>query len=273
MKTLRTAAVIARRPSESMLILHTALLAALRSCSSGMPTASLSLPPCVLMIFTYSCGTDEAPCSTIGNPGSFFSISARMSKRSSGGTRMPSALRVHCSGLNLLAPCDVVRDLRSYLVFDAGQYAQLAFDRHVVLVSILDDLFREGYVLIVGERRTVDHHRREAHVDAALAQFERIAVVEVQRNRNTLAAVELLGILHGALCHVAQQRLVGVFAGAGRHLQDNGRIGLDARRNDRLQLLHVVEVECRNGITALDGLGEHLARIHQSEFFVRYHNR
>jgi len=83
-----------------------------------------------------------------------------------------------------------------------------------VLVSILDDLFREGYVLIVGERRTVDHHRREAHVDAALAQFERIAVVEVQRNRNTLAAVELLGILHGALCHVAQQRLVGVFAGA-----------------------------------------------------------
>ena len=35
----------------------------------------------------------------------------------------------------------------------------------------------------------------------------------------------------------------------------------------------VVEVECRNGITALDGLGEHLARIHQSEFFVRYHNR
>ena len=204
----------------------------------------------------------------MGNPGSFFSISARMSKRD--GQRVDAGLRHEIDHLFGLG---VVRDLRSYLVFDAGQYAQLAFDRHVVLVSILDDLFREGYVLIVGERRTVDHHRREAHVDAALAQFERIAVVEVQRNRNTLAAVELLGILHGALCHVAQQRLVGVFAGAGRHLQDNGRIGLDARRNDRLQLLHVVEVECRNGITALDGLGEHLARIHQSEFFVRYHNR
>ena len=41
------------------------------------------------------------------------SFSARMSKRSSGGTRMPSALRVHCSGLNLLAPCDVPIEIAS----------------------------------------------------------------------------------------------------------------------------------------------------------------
>ena len=65
------------------------------------------------MIFTYSCGTDDDPCSTMGKPGSFFSISAKMSKRSSGGTRMPSALRVHCSGLNLLAPCDVPIEMAS----------------------------------------------------------------------------------------------------------------------------------------------------------------
>ncbi len=36
------------------------------------------------------------------------------------------------------------------LVLDAGQYAQLAFDRHVELVCVVDDLLREGYVLIVG---------------------------------------------------------------------------------------------------------------------------
>ena len=74
--------------------------------------------------------------------------------------------------VNDLFGLGVVADFGSYLVLDAGQHAQFAFDRHVVLVSILDDLFREGYVLIVGERRTVDHHRREAHVDAALAQLE-----------------------------------------------------------------------------------------------------
>ncbi len=109
----RTIAVIARRPSESMLILHTADLAARRSCSSGMPIASLSLPPWLLMIVTYSCGTDDDPCSTIGNPGICFSICSRMSNRSGGGSSSPASLRVHCSGVNLLAPCDVPIDIAS----------------------------------------------------------------------------------------------------------------------------------------------------------------
>ena len=56
------------------------------------------------MILTYSCGTDEDPWRTIGKPGSFFSISLRMSKRSGGGTRIPSAFLVHCSAVNLNAP-------------------------------------------------------------------------------------------------------------------------------------------------------------------------
>ena len=71
-KTSRTIAVIAKRPSLSMLILHTELLAALRSCSSGIPTESFSFPPYLLIFFTYSCGTEEDPCRTIGNPGSRF---------------------------------------------------------------------------------------------------------------------------------------------------------------------------------------------------------
>ena len=136
-------------------------------------------------------------------------------------------------------------------------------------MSVLDDLLREGHVLVVGESRTVDHHRREAHVDAALAQLERVAVVEVQHDGNVLA--QLLGVLDGALRHVAQQRLVGVFAGARRYLEDHRRRSLDAGRDDRLHLLHVVEVERRDGITAFDGLGEHLAGVHKTQIFVRYH--
>ena len=139
-------------------------------------------------------------------------------------------------------------------------------------MCILHDFFRQGDILFIRQRRTVDHDRRKAHVDAALAQFERVAVIEVQADRNAFAAVELLGILYGSLSHVAQQRLVGIFAGSGRYLQNDGRIHLDTCRDDGLQLLHVVEVECRNGIAAFDGLGEHLSRVHQSEFFVRYHN-
>ena len=156
------------------------------------------------------------------------------------------------------------------LVFHAGQYAQLALDRYVELVGVFNDLLGEGYVLLVRQVRTVDHHRREAHVDAALAQLERVAVVEVQYDGNVLA--EFLGILDGALGHVTQQRLVGILACAGRNLEDYGRRSLDASRNDSLHLLHVVEVECRDGITAFDGLGEHVARVHKTQIFVRYHS-
>ena len=110
-KTSRTAAVIAKRPSESMLILHTAEVAALRNCSSGIPTASFNAPPYLLIIATLSCGTEDDPWRTIGNPGIRLSISSRMSKRNGGGTRIPSALRVHCSGLNLFAPWEVPMEI------------------------------------------------------------------------------------------------------------------------------------------------------------------
>ena len=58
------------------------------------------------------------------------------------------------------------------LVLDAGQHAQLTLDRYVELVCVVYDLLGEGYVFVVGQVRTVDHHRRKAHVDAALAQLE-----------------------------------------------------------------------------------------------------
>ena len=60
-KVIRMLAVIARRRSESMLILQTAFCAASLSCSSGMPMAPGMLPPFSLMILTNSCGTEDEP--------------------------------------------------------------------------------------------------------------------------------------------------------------------------------------------------------------------
>ena len=107
----RIAAVIARRPSESMLILQTADFAALRSCSSGIPTESGIFPPYCSIIFTYSTGTDEEPWRTIGNPGSFFSMASRTSNASGGGIRTPSGVRLHCAGVNLQRPCEVPMEI------------------------------------------------------------------------------------------------------------------------------------------------------------------
>ena len=61
------------------------------------------------------------------------------------------------------------------------------------------------------------------------------------------------------------------FRGAARYLQEDGRFGFDACPDDRLQLLEVVEVECRNGITAFDGIPEEFFGIDQPKFFVVRH--
>ena len=232
----------------------------------------------------------------MGKPGSSFSMAASTSNARGGGTETArlgvygallggelvgsvrgadrDGQRIHARlghEIHDLFGFGVVADFGGYLVLDAGQHAQLAFDRYVVLVGIFHDALRQGDVLVVGERRTVDHHRREAHVHAALAQFERIAVVEVQHDLG-FGPAQLLGVLYGSFGHVAQQRLVGVVARAFRHLEDDGRFGLGRGHDDSLELLHVVEVECRNGVTSFDGLGEHVARVHKTEIFVRYHN-
>ena len=53
------------------------------------------------MILTYSWLTELEPCKTIGKPGKRRETSSKISKRSGGGTKTPSAFLVHCSGLNL----------------------------------------------------------------------------------------------------------------------------------------------------------------------------
>ena len=148
-------------------------------------------------------------------------------------------------------------------VLNACQYSELAFYGYVELVSVVNHLLREGNVLFVGKAGAVNHHRAEAHVDAALAGFERIAVVEVKHDFGVLAA-KFLSIFHCTFCHVAEQSLVGVSACALGYLQDNGALLCRSGLDDGLQLFHVVEVEGGDSVAALDGACEHFARVHQT---------
>ena len=159
---------------------------------------------------------------------------------------------------------------RADLVLDAGENAELGLDRDVVGVSVLDDLLREGDVLLVRQRRTVDHDGREAGVNAALAGLEAVAVVEVKDDLR-IRATELLGVFDRALSHVAEDRRVRILAGALRDLHDHGRLGLDRSLDDGLHLLHRVEVERGDGVTALDRLGEHFLGINETKFLVADH--
>ena len=88
-------------------------------------------------------------------------------------------------------------------------------------------------------------------------------MVQMEANLRMLPT-QLLGILYSALGHVTQQRLVGILAGTTRHLQDNRRLRLGTSLDDSLQLLHVVEVECGDGIAAINCLSKHLASVHET---------
>ena len=48
--------------------------------------------------------------------------------------------------------------VRRNFVFNACQYAELAFNCYVKLVSVLNNFLSQGNVLLVREVRTVDHN-------------------------------------------------------------------------------------------------------------------
>ena len=165
----------------------------------------------------------------------------------------------------------VVGFLGGNLVFHTGQNTEFGLYGNVILVSVLNHLLGEGDVLLVRQGRSVDHHRAEAHVNAALAQLEAVAVVQVKNNLGVLPT-QFLGILNSTFCHVAEEGLVGVVTGTLGNLENHRALGLCSCHDDGLELLHVVEIESRDGVTAFNGLGEHFAGVYKAQFFVRNHS-
>ena len=87
-----------------------------------------------------------------------------------------------------------------------------------------------------------------------------------------MLATQLLSILYSTLCHILKQGLVGIVACALRHLKDNRRLEVRRSLDDGLQLLHVVEIEGGDGITAVDGFLKHLFGVYQAQSLITYHN-
>ena len=173
--------------------------------------------------------------------------------------------------VNHLFRTGVVGFLGGNLVFHTGQDAQFGLYGDIVLVSIVHHLLGEGDVFLVREGGGVNHHGAETHVNAALAQLEAVAVVQVEHNLGMLPA-QLFGIFHSTLCHIAQEGLVGVVTGTLGNLENHRALGLGAGLDNGLKLLHVVEIESGDGVTAGNGLLEHLTGVHKTQFFVRNHS-
>ena len=157
-----------------------------------------------------------------------------------------------------------------YFVFNASQYTEFAFNSHVELVCIFNNLLGEGDVFFVRKVRTVNHNRRETAVNAVLAKFVAIAVVEVKHDL-WFSPAKFLSVFNSSLSHVAKESCVSIVASALRYLKDNRRLGFRSSLDDSLKLLHVVEVESRNCITAFNSLSKHFASVYEAKIFIIYH--
>ena len=142
------------------------------------------------------------------------------------------------------------------VVLGADEHAEFTFNHAVVLVGVLDDLGADLDVLLERIVRGVDHHAGEALVDALLAQLEAVAVIEVDRDGDG-------GQLDRRVDQALEVHRMRVIAGALGDLQHHRSLLFFAGLDDGLEQLHVVHVEGAEGVFALQGLREQVARVGQ----------
>ncbi len=137
------------------------------------------------------------------------------------------------------------------VVLDAGQLAQLRLYHNPLIVGVLHHLAGEGHVVLVVVVAAIDHHRGKAPVDAGFADFKIRAVVQMQGDGQA-------GIGNGGLHQLGEVDMLGVLAGAGGNLEDDGGLLLGGGLGDALDDLHVVHIEGADGVATLIGFFEHL---------------
>ena len=135
-------------------------------------------------------------------------------------------------------------------VLDARQLAQLTLNHDAAVMGIFHDLAGHGNILLKAQLGAVDHDGGKTAVDAVLADLEAVAVIEMQGDGN-------IGIQYGSLYQLGEVNMLGVLAGAGRDLQNHGSLLQLGSLGDRLNDLHVIDIEGADGIAALVGFAEH----------------
>ena len=143
--------------------------------------------------------------------------------------------------------------------FERAEATELAFDRHADRVRHVDDAARDRHVVFVTRRRlhvflqrAVHHHAGEAGADRRLAHRRARAVILMQAHRN-------LRVLFDRREHeMTQERLARIAARAGRCLQDHRAVDFFGGLHDRVDLLHVVDVERGQAVAVFGGVVEEL---------------
>ena len=135
-------------------------------------------------------------------------------------------------------------------VLNTREFAEFRFDDDTVIVCVLDDLLGNADVFGKGMGAGVYHNGSEAAVNAILAEFETVAVVEVQTDGETAG-------LDGRFDHFLEINGVGVLSGTRGNLQDKGGVFDGGRFDDTLNEFHIVDVESADCVAAVVCFLEH----------------
>lgn len=154
-------------------------------------------------------------------------------------------------GVGVMAAGGIAAAFFAFVELGADQVAEFAFDDGAVFMGVIDDLTADFDIFGEGFVGGIDHDGSEAFVDALLAQFEGIAVVEVDGDGDS-------GDGDGGFDQFAEVDGVGVGAGAAGDLEDDGGFFLFAGFDDGLDELHVIHVEGADGVFAFEGFSEEL---------------
>ena len=107
----------------------------------------------------------------------------------------------------------LVARLNNNFVLDASQSAQLSLDNYAVVMCVLNNLLGQSDVFLERLGGSVDHNGGEAAVDAGLTNLERVAVIQMQSDR------DIRVVDNCSLNHLYQIGVVCVSASALGYLQ------------------------------------------------------
>ena len=117
-------------------------------------------------------------------------------------------------------------------------------------MRIFHDLTGQGDVVLKGLGGGVDHDGGEAVVHAALAELERVAMIEMQADRKT-------GLDDSGFDQLDEIGAVGIFARTGGDLQDHRGLAFLRRFRNTLNNLHIIHIKCADCIASVVGFFKH----------------
>ena len=125
-----------------------------------------------------------------------------------------------------------------------------------MVVRIFHYLLGNGNILGKRLGAGVDHYRGKTRIDTILTGLKISTMVQMEGNGQAR-------ILHSGLHQLTQVDGLGILAGPCRSLQNDRCLDLSRRLGNRLDDLHVVNIEGADGVALLIGLAEHFGGSYQ----------